>query len=158
MLAGVFVIQLFQGVGFMMAVCVSNLPINKHILAALFVLLKWALLVIPFALLLWLPIARREFFRRVAARWLSHPIITSICLLAVPAIVLMLFTAPFSFAGTWGRTWGPMTNEASARFQTANLWAAYGFYLAHDLVVPIALVYLARWQLKSEITSDTFGT
>ena len=149
LLAGLLVIQIFQVASLLVEVAASNLPINKHLFGALFVLLKWALLVVPIALMLWLPVARREFSRQLAVRWLSHSTITSICLAAIPALLLLLFTGPFPLAGSWV---GTRTNEAYTRWLTANHWATYGFYFAQALVVPAALVYLARRQLKAEAT------
>ncbi len=147
MLAGLLILQLFQisSVAFAMTASMANLRINGHVLGALLVLLKWALLVIPIVFVLWFPIARRESASRVAARWLSHPIITSICLVAIPTILVLLFATPFPIGGHWQSA---MTNEAMTRLRTATTWASYGFYLAHGLVIPVALVYFARRTLR----------
>jgi hypothetical protein len=141
MLLGVLLVQVTQELSsvFTIVVSFSTLPMNRHLLGALLLMIRWAVVVSPFLLILWLAYARPERCRRLSARALNRPVVSSICLVVIPAIplLLLLLIRPF------GELSSPNA-EGMARFQTVSKWSAYGFIYGQQLLIPIALVYLAR--------------
>jgi len=141
MLAGVFVVRLF---GTSPSVLWRWAPqeINAHWLGFLVVLFRWAILFAPLLGFVWLTIRKPQLLPRWAGRALRRPVRTSLGLILFtviaswltlfPALALMLGHRP------------AFSPDDMARVQVVSLWQMVGNNAEIIVLLPIALVWLAR--------------
>jgi hypothetical protein len=154
MIAGIFLFQLilhFPGSLITTTGWAALLPINGHLVGLLSVALKWATLISAAALLLWVSRTQPEYCRLWTTRWLNHPVRSTICMVFVSVILPAFFFFILPNLILHRGTGIVLPPEASARFNTAHLWDLYGFHWGQYLLLPIALVYLARRALKPRL-------
>jgi hypothetical protein len=145
MLMGIF---LFQVVGSLPNTSATVLwrmapeSINGHWLGLLTVTARWTSLIAPLTVFLWLTTRRPKFVARWTQLASSRPVITSmtLILIAVTVVATSSFLAMFLIQRV-GVTAGMQT---AARIQTMTWWQTIGFTFLEMVLLPIALVLLAR--------------
>lgn len=145
MLMGIF---LFQVLGSLPNTSASVLwrmapeTINGHWLGLLLVTARWTSLVAPLGIFLWLTARRPKFVARWTQLASCRPVITSMTLIVIavttvvtPSLLTMLLIQRV------GVTAGIQT---AGRIQTMTWWQTIGYTFLEMVLLPIALVLLAR--------------
>jgi hypothetical protein len=145
MLAGVFLLNVLGSIpsaGSSLLWRWSPPGINGHWLGLLMVITRWTALIAPLAGFLWLTNSKPQFVTRWTGRAFHHPVMTSISL-----VFFGLLSYAFAFLPTWflSRRWGISPSvETAARIQIMSIWQMVGYSTLELILVPIAVVWLAR--------------
>jgi len=116
--------------------------INGHWLGLLTVTARWTSLIAPLAVFLWLTTRRPKFVARWTRLASSRPIITSMTLILIAVTVVATSSLLTMFLmRRVGMTAGM---QAMARIQTMTWWQTIGYTFLEMVLLPIALVLLAR--------------
>lgn len=149
MMAGIF---LYQWLGSVSGSCTRMLvqyappSLNGNWLGLFIVLINWIGLLAPMFGFLWLMTARPKFVARWSQYCVHHPVLTTIGLLIAGGVVFAVAQSPVFLLA---RKSGSLSTEALARWQTTSLWQLFGYSLLQYILLPCAVVYLARRALKS---------
>jgi hypothetical protein len=114
---------------------------NGHLLGFLAVVTRWIGFFAPFAGFLWLTIRKPSLITRWTTRASQHPTGTALWLMLVGLIAIALAFLPTFFVAA---RWGAPTPELMTRMQTMASWQMIGHSVLGIVVLPIALVWLAR--------------
>ena len=148
MMAGIFLCQWLgsvSGTVTRMLVQYAPLSVNGHWLGLLMVLIQWIGLLAPVLGFLWLMTARPKFVAHWSQCCVHHPVMTTTVLLISGAVVIAVVQLPFFLLA---RTFGFPSPEATLRWETIRYWEVFGHSLLQYILLPCAVVYLARCNLK----------
>jgi hypothetical protein len=144
MLAGVFLVTVIgnlSNVGSALLWRLAPQEINGHWLGFFAVAIRWAGLVAPLAGFLWLTTRRPEFVARWKARCVRYPARTAIGLIFMAILLFAISSLPSLFLAM---RFGIPPQAMMLRLQTVNYWQVIGFNTLEMVLLPIALVWLAR--------------
>jgi hypothetical protein len=144
MLMGVFLFQIpgsLPNVGSALLWRLAPGGISGHWLGFLAVAARWMALIAPLAGFLWLTTRRPQLLAQWMKRASEHPAITALSLVLAALLALAISTIPTLLLVA--RLGVPATAEVT-RMQTMSWWQMIGYSLLEVVLLPVALVWLAR--------------
>lgn len=153
MIAGIFLYQWLgsvSGTGTRMLMQYAPLTVSGHWLGLASVMINWVALLAPILGFVWFTTARPKFLVRWSQYCIHHPILTVIALLISGAVVFAVAQLPVFLLA---RKFGSLSPEAAVRWKTTSLWQIFGYSLLQYILLPCAVVYLARRTLKQRLAN-----